>query len=104
MSIQGKDKSFPDENFHGQLKYSTGTGMNLLLSNQIGNTTVNVRKATDVSIEGVTQLEHGQVQLHVSRLVRSFHLLVKYSVLAKRRARTSLSNQRPTMTLRGRWR
>ena len=62
-----KIKENSNESYHGQIKYSTGTGMNVLLTNQIGNTTVNFRKSNDLSIEGVTRLDNGEVQVQVSR-------------------------------------
>ena len=62
-----KFKDDPTESYHGQMKYSTSTGMNVLLTNQIGNTTVNFRKSNDLSIEGVTRLDNGEVHIQVSR-------------------------------------
>ena len=67
MNIQDKCNCTSDECFHGKVKYTTALGLDLTLTNHMGNTTLNVRKANDVSIEGVTQLEHGQVRMHVSR-------------------------------------
>ena len=68
MSSKDKCKCTSDECFHGQVKYTTALGLDMTLTNHMGNTTLNVRKASDVSIEGVTQLgEHGQVRMHVSR-------------------------------------
>jgi hypothetical protein len=68
MNIQDKCNCTSDECFHGKVKYTTALGLDLTLTNHMGNTTLNVRKASDVSIEGVTQLEHGQVRMHVSSL------------------------------------